>query len=78
MPNRQYKTNDDTPAILAEPAVTYRAGRRGWNSGMVYNPPLPGSLTIDELKVEVRQSVEDACKGMGITFERAKMQHPRL
>ena len=67
MPNKQYKTPENTPTIVSEPAIAYRT-----------KPAvLPCCMTIDELKSEVMQSVEDAKNSSYITLEQARARHPR-
>lgn len=68
MKNKQYKKSENTPATLHEPAVTY----------LTKSTSPPCSMTIDELKNEVRQSVKDAQNGLHITLEQARNRHPRL
>ena len=67
MPNKQYKTPENATTVC-EPVVAYRT-----KSGV---PPC--QMTIDELKTEVQQSVEDAKNGSYITLEQARTRHPRL
>jgi len=43
----------------------------------VCEPP-PCRMTLDDLKTELRLSVEDAQKGLYITIEQARKRHPRL
>jgi hypothetical protein len=80
MPNKPYKIKDDVPMTVGEPAVAYQRTEPAikLNTNVPYNPALPCRMTIDELKAEVRQSVEDAGNGLGITLEQARMRHPRL
>jgi hypothetical protein len=39
---------------------------------------LPCRMTVEELRAEVRESVKDAEKGLGITVEQARTIHPRI
>jgi hypothetical protein len=67
MPNKLYKTPEDAQAIVAEPVATYPAK---------VTVSRPCHITVDELKAEVLQSVEDAGNGLGITIEQARKRHP--
>jgi hypothetical protein len=57
------------------------AGKMGWAiQTELYpeNDDLPCRMTVEELREEVRESVKDAEKGLGITVEQARAIHPRI
>ena len=56
---------------VQEPTVAYQRMN-------AVSATFPCSMTIDELKAEVMQSVEDAQNGLGITIEQARNRHPRI
>ena len=68
MPNKLYVFPETTPANTCEPEVAY--------CSQAVEPPC--CMTLDELKAELRLSVEDAQNGLYITIEQARKQHPRL
>jgi hypothetical protein len=53
------------------------AGKMGWTV-QIYSGEdnYPCRMTVEELRAEVRESVEDAKKGLGITVEQARSIHP--
>ena len=67
MQNNMYKTPESATTGF-EPDVEY------CDSPLVS----PCLMTIDELRTELRQSVEDARNGLYITIEQARKRHPRL
>ena len=61
--------------IISEPAVAYRRAKVPMFP--LYDH-LPCQMSIEELRADVCQSVEDARNGLGITLKQARMRHPRL
>jgi hypothetical protein len=78
MLNKSYKTPEDVPMAVANSAVAYRAGATETSPSLEWRPNVvqPCRMTVDELKTEVQQSVEDAANGLGITIEQARKRHP--
>jgi hypothetical protein len=74
MPDKPYKSSDNMPDCVAEPAVAYKA----MPFDIVEKFDLSSCSTLAELKAELRQSVKDADNGLGITLEQARARHPRL
>ena len=67
MPNKPYIVPETMPTNVCEPEVAS------------FVEALPScSMTLDELKAELRQSVEDAQNGLYFTLEQARSRHPRL
>jgi hypothetical protein len=67
MSNKPYIVPETTPTNICEP------------EGVSFVEALPScSMTLDELKIELCQSVEDAQNGLYITIEQARSRHPRL
>jgi hypothetical protein len=65
------------PMTVGEPAVAYQKAVSRASENRNLNSVQPCRMTTDELKTEVRQSVEDARNGLGITLEQARVRHPR-
>ena len=63
-----YRTEENTPTIDSDIDVAY--------CDSPVKPPC--RMSIDELKTELRQSIEDARNGLYITIEQARARHPRL
>jgi hypothetical protein len=78
MPNKSYKNPEDAQMVVADSAVSYRTGAAESSPSLEWRPNViqPCHMTVDELKAEVRQSVEDAGNGLGITIEQARRRHP--
>jgi len=79
MPIKLYNTEKDTRSTVAEPIMAYRAAtvNSSPNPATLLHSVLPCCMSIDELKFEVQQSIEDAQNGLGITLEQAKSRHLR-
>jgi hypothetical protein len=72
MSNNSYRIEDDgVSAMVSEPSMAYKMATHNY-------PTMPCRMTTNELKAEIRQSIEDANNGLGITLSEARKQHPRL
>ena len=68
MLNKPYIIPETAPTNVCEPEIAYFSP--------VVAPPC--RMSLDELKSELCQSIEDAQRGVYFTIEQARKRHPRL